>query len=307
MTDSDDVRVLIVDDSRLDRELLRRHLEQDGYSVEVCEDGESAWETLSRETGRFDVVLLDRSMPRLGGLELLARMKEHSRLKTVPVILQTAMASRESFLEGIRAGAFYYLTKPYDREMLLTVVATAAHDRHERKQLQLHVHRGLQVLCVLREAVFTIRTVEEARDLGAVLANTCPDPYNSVIGITELLVNAVEHGNLGITYEEKGQLNADGTWDAEVRRRLALPANRDKTVTLRFERDEEEIRFIIRDDGAGFDWRAFIEIDPRRAFDNHGRGIAIARRLSFDSLEYRGNGSEVVARVRLAPAAVTAG
>jgi sigma-B regulation protein RsbU (phosphoserine phosphatase) len=295
----EETRVLIVDDNKLDRELLRIRLEHDGYATEQTVDGLQAWNVLQANPLKFDVVLLDRSMPQMDGLQLMARMKEHPRLRMLPVILQTALNTREAILEGIRAGAYYYLTKPWDPTELLRVVETAAHDHAERRLLQERVRRGLKVLTLLREARFSIRTVDEARDLGSVLANCCPDPMNSVIGITELLVNAVEHGNLGITYEEKTALNADGTWDDEVKRRLALPENANKRVEMLFERDDREICFTIRDEGSGFDFQRFLDVDPQRAFDNHGRGIAMARRLSFDSLEYRGAGNEVVGRVRL--------
>jgi len=67
--------------------------------------------------------------------------------------------------------------------------------------------------------------------------------------------------------------------------------------TQSFECDDGELRIAIRDDGAGFDWRRYIEPDPNRIFGTHGRGIAIARRLTFDALEYRGNGNEVTGRI----------
>ena len=57
------------------------------------------------------------------------------------------------------------------------------------------------------------------------------------------------------------------------------------------------MRITIRDEGSGFDWMSYLEIDPRRAFDTHGRGIAMAKMLSFSRLEYHGNGCEVVACV----------
>ena len=69
--------------------------------------------------------------------------------------------------------------------------------------------------------------LRSVRDQGDLFKDwvACPDPEAVIIGLTELLVNAVEHGNLGITYEDKTALNAAGTWDTEVRRRLALPEN----------------------------------------------------------------------------------
>jgi anti-sigma regulatory factor (Ser/Thr protein kinase) len=129
------------------------------------------------------------------------------------------------------------------------------------------------------------------------LAGACPDPERVVIGLTELLLNAIEHGNLGITYDEKTRLNTRESWQAEIKARLALPENRNKCVDFRFERLPTEIRFTIRDEGKGFDWRRFIQIDPRRAFDTHGRGIVMARSFSFSSVDYNELGNEVVARV----------
>ena len=296
-------QVLVVEDNELDRRLLQAHLKKTECVTEFARDGLEAWTMLDRDPDRFDLVLLDRTMPRMNGLELLARMKADPRCRTIPVILQTAHVGREEMIEGIRAGAYYYLTKPYDGEMLQTVVRTAAADRAEMKALQLRLRKGLQVLGLLNQAELSLRTIDEASDVATVLASACPDPSAAIIGLTELLVNAVEHGNLEIGYEEKSQLRASGTWDVEVRRRLELPENISKRVAVRFERTDGGIRFTIRDDGSGFEWKQFLEIDPGRAFHTHGRGILMARHFSFSAIEYRGAGNEVVAIV---PTASTA-
>lgn len=290
-------RVLVVEDNLFDQQLLKEHLTSRGYQTDFAHDGVEALPKLEADPLRYDVILLDRTMPRMNGLQLLAHIKENPRLRTIPVILQTALATREEMVEGIRAGAYYYLTKPYDVEMLLTVVETAVRDFTDYRHLKERIERGLRCLTLIREASFAIQTVDEARDLGMVLANACPDPMSTVIGLTEILVNAVEHGNLGITYEEKSQLNAAGQWETEVTRRLSLPENAGKHVEVQMTRENGCVRFTIRDEGRGFDWQRFIDIDPARAFDNHGRGIVIARTLSFDSLEYHGCGNEVVAQV----------
>lgn len=297
-----DATILIVDDNTADQQLLSACLTPLGYALRFAGDGVEALEVLEREPFAVDVVLLDRQMPRMGGIEVLTRIKSDPNLRTLPVIMQTAASARSEILEGIRAGAYYYLTKPYDRETLETIVDTAARDFSEYKRLRKQLARGLGCLTLMHSATLSLRTLDHARDTAAVFANACPDPEAAVIGLTELLVNAIEHGNLGITYEEKTALNASGTWEAEVVRRLALPENEGKSVELLVERDDTALRFTIRDQGPGFPWNNFLEIDPKRAFDNHGRGIAISRAMSFDSIEYRGNGSEVVATVRLDPA-----
>jgi len=300
MSEPTETQVLVVDDSALDRALLKLHLTNDGYHPEFATNGTEALEVLERHPERFDVVLLDRRMPDVDGLTVLARMKEHPRLRMIPVILQTAATEPKDVIEGIRTGAWYYLTKPYDSQMLLSVVRAAANDYAEFKELRTRLRQGLKTLKMLRSAVFTIRTVDEARDVATILANACPDPDSAVVGLTELLLNAVEHGNLGITYEEKSLMGDKDEWQKEIDRRLALPENHGKRVEIRLERANDAVRFTIRDEGSGFDWNRFLDIDPARAFDTHGRGIAMARRLSFSSLDYRGSGNEVVATVRAA-------
>src|SRR5438477_4285985 len=204
--------VLVVDDHALDRKLLTAYLTPEGYDVDTASDGVEAWGKLNAEPERYDVVLLDRTMPRMDGMQLLTRMKEQEQLRMLPVIMQTALARRDHILEGIRAGAYYYLTKPYDVDMLKSVVKTAVSDHQAYREMQALVKQGLSSLRLLDRATFTFQTVDQARDLGALLANTCPDPTATVIGLTELLVNAVEHGNLGITYEDKSKLFATGGW-----------------------------------------------------------------------------------------------
>jgi len=300
MTSPNDTHLLVVDDNPNDRSLLIEHLTGEGYHTEVAVDGADAWDRLESNPSHVDVILLDKMMPRMTGLELCLRIKKHPQLNMVPVIFQTAANDRQDVLDGIRAGAYYYLTKPYDKDMLLSIVRTAASDYSNYKELQREVRKNVEGLGLLRDARFVYRTIEHAHDLGAILANTTPDPTRTVIGLTELLVNAVEHGNLGITYQEKSKLNGTNRWMMEIERRLAHPDNVLKKVEVRFERDENQIRFTIRDDGPGFDWKPFLEIDPQRAFDTHGRGIAMANLLSFDALEYHGSGSEVVGTVHLA-------
>jgi len=297
--EDDASRVLIVDDNPLDLELLGEHLSGAGYALDRAEDGMAAFHLLENDPWRYDVVVLDRNMPRLGGVELLQWLKHNSELKSVPVIVQSASDSRADLLEAMRSGAYYYLTKPYDVEMLLTVVSTAVRDRGTYRQLQSIARRASAATNCLRAARMSVRTLDDARDVGTFIAGMCPDPVNAVIGITELVVNGIEHGNLGITYEEKSELNAAGRWAEELERRLALPEHGSKCVDVSFERDDAEIRITIRDEGNGFDWRRYIEPDPNRVFDTHGRGIVIARRLAFDALEYHGSGNEVVGRIAM--------
>lgn len=285
--------VLVVDDEEFNLEIIGEYLEDFSYRLVTAGDGAEAWALLEAEPERFDAILLDRMMPNMDGMEVLTRIKAHPLLQSVPVIMQTAAAAKQDVVEGLQAGAYYYLTKPFDEQVLQSIVKTALDDHRRYRSLREQIRSGSQVLGLMGTAHFRLQTINEARNLAGFLANACPSPEKVVTGLSELLLNAVEHGNLGITYEQKSALNREGRWLEEIEHRLSLPENRQKYVEVNFNNDGRLVRIHIADQGEGFDWDNYMEIDPQRAYDSHGRGIAMARMLSFDNMEYLGSGNQV--------------
>ena len=119
-----------------------------------------------------------------------------------------------------------------------------------------------------------------------------------VTGLSELLINAVEHGNLAITYQEKSDLNKSGTLMDEIESRLGMDKYKSKIVDVEFKKSGANIEVSITDEGEGFDWKLYLEMSPDRMMDNHGRGIAMAGLLSFDGLDYLGCGNSVRATIK---------
>ncbi|MDX9762146.1 MAG: response regulator, partial [Desulfomonilia bacterium] len=290
--------VLVVDDEIINSKMIVHMLQQQDYRIAVAVNGEEAWGLLQKTPDAFDAVLLDRMMPGIDGIEVLKRMKRHDELKGIPVIIQTAMTEETEILKGIQAGAFYYLTKPYRKERLLTVVKAAIDDHDQYKILRKEAHHTAHAFSLLIRADFSLKSLGEVDNLAAFLAKLCPEPDKAVLGLWELLINALEHGNLGITYEEKSELIRSNIWREEVNRRSCLEENQDKRVLVRYEKSEDDIVFTIEDMGPGFDWEPYLELRPDRVFDSHGRGIAIAGNYSFDRLEYLGPGNKVRAVIK---------
>src|ERR1043165_6036396 len=108
--------VLVVDDEPLNVEVLTEVLDDAGYETESATDGVEAWKALQAQPNRFDSVLLDRMMPNMNGMELLARIKGSAAHAMLPVILQTARTAKDDILDGLSAGAWYYLCKPFDNQ-----------------------------------------------------------------------------------------------------------------------------------------------------------------------------------------------
>lgn len=291
-------RVLVVDDEQVNIEILFEFLaDEEKLELEAAAHGEAAWQLLQRPASRFDLILLDRMMPELDGIGLLKRIKADPRFAAIPVIMQTAASSPEQIREGLEAGAYYYLTKPFRQANLVSIVHAALSDAEERLALSRKLHQHIDSLQFFDEGQFSIRTVGEAAQLASFIAHACPNPDNAVVGISELLVNGVEHGNLGICYAEKTRLRQQDRWEEEIERRAALPENRNKLVTLGFRRLDDGVELRIRDQGQGFAWQNYLEMDPARAFDPNGRGIALSRMLSFNSISYEGCGNIAVAKI----------
>lgn len=289
-------RILAVDDEPFNLMIIEELLAGE-HELVTAGDGLEAWQLLDREPERFDVVLLDRQMPGMDGMETLRRIRADPRFGLIPVIMQTAACAPGDVAKGLAAGAWYYLAKPYDGAALVSIVNSALHDRANRLELARLDTDISGVLAMTRQALYRFRTPAEAQRLASMLGRLCPDNAGVVMGLAELMINAVEHGNLGITYAEKSKLLASNTWMEEIERRLDIPELGVRRAEIEFVRKGDHLRFTIRDEGAGFDWRNYLEMDPARAFDAHGRGIALARHMSFASLEYQGNGNVVTATV----------
>lgn len=294
------IELLVVDDDGFIRDILEMMLSDEGYVVTLASDGEEAWKILDSNQHHFSAILLDRIMPRLDGMGLLARIKADNRFVNLPVVFQTGIDHPSEIAEGIKAGAFYYLIKPVNRDVLLAIVQSAVNTFSMGDNLNLAVNPVRSIFAdLLLRSELQLSTLLEARTLANALSAFYPQPQRVALGISELLINAVEHGNLGISYQEKSGLLRQGGWEDEIARRLTLPENVNKKVNVKLEHTPLEMSLLITDCGAGFEYKNYLEMSPERAFDPNGRGIAMSRMMSFDTLEYKGKGNQVVAGVKI--------
>ncbi len=117
-------RALVVDDSRVIRELIAVNLELEGFEVTTAGDGERALE-LAAEF-RPDVITLDVMMPRLNGFETVTRLRQDPRTAGIPVVMVTGRAQTADRERGDEVGVEAYLTKPFEPAELVDVVSRLA-------------------------------------------------------------------------------------------------------------------------------------------------------------------------------------
>lgn len=290
-------RVLLVDDDPHDLRSLEAALTP--LAVELS-TATSAIEAL-RQMKRMppDLVVVDGNLQGVSGLDLLRRMRHSEVLAAVPVVLQAESASSRETCEALDAGAAYCVSKTNNAQLLSGVVRAALRaSLHGRQHLRAVVPSSTAITR-LREGTFEFRTLPEAQELALELSQLCPNAERTAMGLIELMNNAVEHGNLEISYQEKTRLCRDGTWTEEIERRAQLPQYRERVGTVRVQRSSSSLTFQVTDEGPGFAWGPFLSFDPERAEDPNGRGIALARRIAFSSLSYEGRGNVVNAEVTM--------
>jgi CheY-like chemotaxis protein/anti-sigma regulatory factor (Ser/Thr protein kinase) len=181
-------RILVVDDDRATRHILSKVLTDAGFSTAVAKDGVEALAAL--RTKKFDVLVLDVWMPRMNGLELLAKLR--TRKSKPRVVVMTSDDAPETLLEAVREHAFKYVHKPADPPTLLRAVREVL-DAPEMPPIEIISARPewveLTVPCT-RDAAEHIQSVLAHLD-----ADLAPDVRETIAyAFRELLLNAVEWG-----------------------------------------------------------------------------------------------------------------
>lgn len=117
--------ILVVDDDLVNLEVISELLEDEDVKVITASNGKEALEVLKVCWQQTNLLILDWMMPKMSGIELLEIINKDQRYRDIPVIMQTAKAYSEDMVTGIDAGADYYLTKPFTRDVLLSMVKSS--------------------------------------------------------------------------------------------------------------------------------------------------------------------------------------
>ncbi len=284
--------ILIVEDEEVNREMLSELVKGVGHNPITATNGREGLEQLHAQEN-IKGILLDWIMPEMDGLELLKIIKKKDAFSDIPVIMQTSKRDKKSILEGISHGAYYYLTKPYETEILLAVLRAAIEEYEKGLELKRKISEyEMNIDDFITQGNLQFRTIDDGKKIATWFGKFSVNQFTAP-GLLELFINAIEHGNLGITYDEKTKFMKANILVEEIERRLELPENIDKVVEVRFKRNIGNMDVDIIDQGDGFEYTKYLDFNPERVFDPNGRGIALANNNYFNGITYSGKGNEV--------------
>jgi CheY-like chemotaxis protein len=292
MTGVQPTTVLVVDDSPLDCRLVETLLRpMQDLTVVFAGSVKEALEAIARESPA--IILTDLVLPDLEGLELLRRLRaEHP---DIFVILMTAFGSEEVAVRALRAGAANYIAKKdLARDLVPTirhVLELAATKRERNRLLRSMVHR---------ESVFVL---ENDPDLIAAFANHLSDELAGMgfwdttgllqvsIALQEALINAMFHGNLEVGSEHRQVDERLFEELAQQRRRVEPYCSR--RIRIHVQLDRNAARFVVSDDGGGFDTTLFNRpVDAEDLSRIGGRGLVLIRTF-MDEVRFNSAGSQI--------------
>lgn len=285
-------KVLVVDDYEIERRLAGHIVERiPGVEPVYASDGGTALMAVEREIPV--AVLTDLQMPGLDGLKLVELLRE--RLPQVPVILMTAYGSEDIAIRALRAGAAYYVPKKdlvRDLPDALRQVMALADDRRRRKQLLGSTDARAAALTISNDLELHAPLVELLlEDLEALELGDPNDRLRVGVALHEALANAVYHGNLEVSSDLRQDDERAFFVEAKRRQRIEPYASRRVRVSARVSR--RGARYIIRDEGPGFDVaQSERPIDPEDLMRIGGRGLLLIRTF-MDVVTHNSVGNEI--------------
>ena len=282
-------KILIVDDSAVDRLLIQRLLERAGAGWEIVQaaDGPAAMERIAAEP--IDAVVTDLQMPGVDGLALVRWIKQQR--PHLPVVLVTGVGSEQAAMEALRSGAASYSPKT---QLARDLAATVAYVLEIASRLQ---QRPLNQACPACTAFVLENEARMIMPLIDHLQAQLPhwsDSSRLQIGmaLNEALTNAMHHGNL----EVPSTLRADDDADYYflIRQRQQQLPYCDRRVRVQIETTPERIQIEVHDEGPGFDPEGVPDPTlPANLEKLSGRGLLLIRTF-MDEVRYADKGSRIV-------------
>lgn len=191
----ENTKILIVDDVERNIQVLGSLLRKEGYDIGFAMNGDDALQVLEKQV--YDLILLDVTMPGKNGFEVCRIIRQHERLKEIPVIFLTARTENEDVLEGFESGGQDYVTKPFKSSELLARVETHLTLLQQKRELN-NFNQKLEQKVIertkqLNKANQKLEKIEQAKtNFLGIISHELRTPLNGIFGFAEILKEQAE-------------------------------------------------------------------------------------------------------------------
>ena len=284
--------ILVADDSLLEQKYVGRILaQQGGWRVTFARNGEEALEAITKAPP--SLVLTDMNMPKMDGLTLTEKVREHFPL--VPVILMTGSGSERVAVAALKAGAADYVAKQslaHDLIPVLERVLSIGQAEYRRyKVLQGMTRRSSQFVLENDPGLVPPLVSQFREDLIEMGLCDLTGATRAGIALEEALLNAVYHGNLEVSSDLRQ--NGDEAFHKLAKERRALEPFAARRVRITARLTTTAATFVIADEGPGFDVAKLPDpTDPEFLERPSGRGVLLMRTF-MDEVRYNATGNRV--------------
>ena len=291
-------KVLIVDDSPVDRQIVGGLLEMDPFiQVQYAVSGRDALDKISEDVPKL--ILTDLVMPEMDGLEFVKEVV--ARHSVVPVVLMTAHGSGSVAAEALRHGAASYIPKSQMADRLLGTVQRLlgmVRGQHNYERLVEYQQRIEYSFCLENKASLIDPIIGLVHDIASSARfSDARGRLQIAVALEQSLLNALYHGNLEISADELTQARSQtetGSTSNLVSQRKSREPYCHRKIHIDIRVSKEEARFVIRDEGPGFDTDSVPDFnDPRVLEDAKGHGLVLMATF-MDEVTFNSKGNEVV-------------
>ena len=287
------MKILIVEDDLASSEMLRLSLEKEGYECYMADNGNRALQMHAEY--KPDLIISDVRMPEMDGMELLERLRSIEE-ETI-IIIVTGHSNEDLALRSLELGANNYIKKPLNLAELKLIIRRYSNIL-ESKSLSKQLPELIEDRTLTLELPTSTHIISSVIDYFQDKISyfySAKQMFQIELGLTELITNAIEHGNLGISKEDKSQALKDNALESLYEERLKVPQYAQRTARVIFKQTKTYCSWQIIDQGEGFSWKTLPNpTHLSNIGDLHGRGVFLSR-LQFDELEYFGTGNTVLA------------
>lgn len=288
------MKILYVEDDEHIQWLTSTILTTLNHEVSQARDATQAWRMLEAHPKHYDCLILDKNMPQCSGLELLRAVRCSAWHYEIPAIMLTGEAGNNSLIECLEGGVNLYLTKPATQELLKAALEQIQTEIDKRLGLVNRSNQFSNALSNLSKAHFRIQTPNQASSLAWLLSQQAENPDRVYLGILEILINAIEHGNLQLKPSQRKSLLSKDDFRQELESLTKQSPFCTKWVEIEYASDDNFVTIEVKDQGVGFDWQRFLnENRPIKPWGNIC-GFHKITNAGFANLHYRNNGRTAV-------------